>query len=90
MRAPCFFDDYNRNQPPRAAVEKCMGSNILDLSGLFGVISLGVAVYFLAGLRTALPSRGDLFESIAWGKFFVALVYACMSFLFFWVAFARR
>ena len=65
-----------------------MGSNVLDLS-VFGLISCAVAVYFLAGLRTALPSRGDLFESIAFGKFFVALVYACMSVLFFWMAFNR-
>ena len=81
------YNGINGGPPP---FRNYMGSNILDLSGLFGVVSLGVAIYFLAGLRTALPSRGDVFESIAWGKFFVALVYACMSFLFFWVAFGRR
>lgn len=67
-----------------------MGSNLFDLIGFFGLVSLAVAVYFAIGLRTALPSRGDVFESIAWGKFFVALVYACLSVLFFWMAFAGR
>ena len=69
-------------------VRKYMGSNVLDLS-VFGLMSFAVAVYFVVGVRTALPSRGDVFESIAWGKFFVALVYACMSVLFFWMAFSR-
>jgi hypothetical protein len=67
-----------------------MGSQLSDFSGVFGLLSCAVAIYFFVGLRTALPSRGDVFESVAWGKFFVALVYACMAVLFFWMAFSRR
>lgn len=70
-----------------------MGSNTYrvgsDIMAFFGVMSMVIAAYFVAGLRTALPWHTDLFESVAWGKLFAGAVYAGLSGLFFWMCLHR-
>jgi hypothetical protein len=63
--------------------------SVLDLIGFLGLVSLGVAIYFAVGLRSALPWHTDVFENIAFGKFFVGAVYGCLAVLFFWMYFTR-
>jgi hypothetical protein len=55
--------------------------------GLLGLLSLAVALCFAVGLRAALPWNADVFENVAWGKFFVGAVYAGLSVLLFWLFF---
>jgi hypothetical protein len=43
-----------------------------------GLVCLSVAVYVAAALP-APPSTDDVFESVAWGKFFVAATYAALA-----------
>jgi len=50
-------------------------------------MSLVVAVFCAAGMRTVMPSNHDVFESVAWGRFFAGAVYAGLSFLCFWIFF---
>ncbi|HUJ14321.1 MAG TPA: hypothetical protein VL284_11080 [Thermoanaerobaculia bacterium] len=62
-----------------------MGTHLIR-DGFFGIGALVIAVYCFVSARTVMPSRGgDLFESIAWGKLVVGLVYAGMAMLFFWM-----
>jgi len=64
--------------------------SVPDLIGFLGLVSLGVAIYFALGLRSALPWHTDVFENIAFGKFFVGAVYGCcLAALFFWMYFTR-
>jgi hypothetical protein len=58
---------------------------VSDCMGLLAVLSLAVAVYVVAAMRTALPLQPDVFENVAWGKFFVGAVYGGLAVLCFWM-----
>ena len=61
-----------------------------DLLGVFGCLSLGASIYFLTGIRTALPWHDDLYQSAPWGRLFAGAVYAGLSAFFFWMLFLPR
>ena len=46
--------------------------------GAIGLVCLSVSVYVAAALP-ALPASNDVFERVAWGKFFVAATYAALA-----------
>jgi hypothetical protein len=63
-----------------------MGANLSrDVIVLLGLLSLSASFYFVSGFRTVLGSRTDLFENVAWGKFFAGAVYAGLSVLLFFL-----
>lgn len=53
--------------------------------GLLALMSLVIAVFFVASMRTPLPVHPDVFENVAWGKFFVGAVYGALAVLCFWM-----
>lgn len=59
-----------------------MGTQLNDpavLSGLLALTSLGAALYFLRGVRKV--AAPDFWESVAWGKIFVGMVYVSVAML---------
>ena len=71
-----------------------MGAHIFrissDLLGFFGLLSLAASIYFVTGIRNALPWHDDLYQSAAWGRIFAGAVYAGLSAFFFWMLFVPR
>ena len=57
-----------------------MGTQLIDpavLSGLLAICCLASALYFLRGIRNS--DASDFWESVAWGKVFVGLVYVSVA-----------
>jgi hypothetical protein len=51
---------------------------ILLLPAAATLVFLAMAVFFVRAIRVPPEERGDFWQSVAWGRLFVALVYASL------------
>ncbi len=62
-------------------VADAIAENQTMMLGGLALLFFGVAVYFVGPFRGP-DDRNDFWESVAWGKLFVAMVYASIAIMF--------